>query len=36
MSRKIKIQTINAKNLEETLKENLTKLKSKDLNFNLL
>lgn len=30
MSRKIKIQTINAKNLEETLKENLTKLKSKD------
>ncbi len=32
MSRKIKIQTINAKNLEETLKENLTKLKSKDNN----
>jgi hypothetical protein len=30
MSRKIKIQTINAKNLEEILKENLTKLKSKD------
>ena len=30
MSRKIKIQTINPKNLEETLKENLTKLKSKD------
>lgn len=30
MSRKIKIQTINAKNLEETLKENLKKIKSKD------
>ena len=32
MSRKIKIQTVNTKNLEETLKENLTKLKSKDNN----
>lgn len=30
MSRKIKIQTINPKNLEETLKKNLTELKSKD------
>lgn len=30
MSRKIKIQTVNTKNLEETLKENLKKLKSKD------
>lgn len=30
MSRKIKIQTVNTKNLEETLKENLTKLKSKN------
>lgn len=30
MPRKIKIQTVNTKNLEETLKENLTKLKSKD------
>ena len=32
MPRKIKIQTVNTKNLEETLKENLTKLKSKDNN----
>ena len=32
MSRKIKIQTVNTKNLEETLKENLTKLKAKDNN----
>lgn len=32
MPRKIKIQTVNTKNLEETLKENLTKLKAKDNN----
>ena len=30
MSRKIKIQTINSENLEETLKKNLTNLKSKN------
>lgn len=34
MSRKIKIQTVNPKNLEETLKENLSKINSKKENNN--
>lgn len=34
MPRKIKIQTVNAKNLEETLKENLSKINSKKENIN--